>query len=167
MLLVVEQILNGLQFGLLLFLLAAGLTLVFGIMDFVKLATWLALHDGRLFRGDLVMWNREFRHRRCCWRSARHFCSVSPSNSWRSALLWPRSSRSCAGDVRAYSVLNDAWRLIWARRVWPCRCRLADGAGPDHPRRVLPAYRLAIIVVSLLVAAFLYVGCDAHPARHA
>jgi branched-chain amino acid transport system permease protein len=32
MLLLVEQILNGLQFGLLLFLLAAGLTLVFGIM---------------------------------------------------------------------------------------------------------------------------------------
>ncbi|HAR29036.1 MAG TPA: branched-chain amino acid ABC transporter permease, partial [Bradyrhizobium sp.] len=31
MYLVVEQLLNGLQFGLLLFLLAAGLTLVFGI----------------------------------------------------------------------------------------------------------------------------------------
>ena len=38
MLVVVEQLLNGLQFGLLLFLLAAGLTLVFGIMDFVNLA---------------------------------------------------------------------------------------------------------------------------------
>ena len=36
MLLVVEQFLNGLQFGLLLFLLAAGLTLVFGIMDLVN-----------------------------------------------------------------------------------------------------------------------------------
>ena len=31
------QILNGLQLGILLFLLAAGLTLVFGIMDFVNL----------------------------------------------------------------------------------------------------------------------------------
>src|ERR1043165_4798625 len=38
MLLVVEQILNGFQFGLLLFLLAAGLTLVFGIMNLVNLA---------------------------------------------------------------------------------------------------------------------------------
>src|SRR6516165_9543919 len=38
MLLFVEQILNGLQFGLLLFRLAAGLTLVFGIMDLVNLA---------------------------------------------------------------------------------------------------------------------------------
>src|SRR5258708_15493882 len=32
------QPLNGLQFGVLLFLLAAGLTLVFGVMDFVNLA---------------------------------------------------------------------------------------------------------------------------------
>src|SRR5215475_5596049 len=38
MLLFLEQCLNGLQFGLLLFLLAAGLTLVFGIMDLVNLA---------------------------------------------------------------------------------------------------------------------------------
>src|SRR5215470_17368035 len=36
--LLLEQCLNGLQFGLLLFLLAAGLTLVFGIMDLVNLA---------------------------------------------------------------------------------------------------------------------------------
>jgi branched-chain amino acid transport system permease protein len=33
-----EQTLNGLQFGLMLFLLAAGLTLVFGIMDMINLA---------------------------------------------------------------------------------------------------------------------------------
>ena len=38
MLLLIEQCLNGLQLGLLLFLLAAGLTLVFGIMDLVNLA---------------------------------------------------------------------------------------------------------------------------------
>ena len=34
----ITQLLNGLQLGVLLFLLAAGLTLVFGIMDFVNLA---------------------------------------------------------------------------------------------------------------------------------
>ena len=32
------QILNGLQFGVLLFLITAGLTLVFGVMDFINLA---------------------------------------------------------------------------------------------------------------------------------
>jgi branched-chain amino acid transport system permease protein len=38
MLLVLEQALNGLQFGVMLFLMAAGLTLVFGIMNMVNLA---------------------------------------------------------------------------------------------------------------------------------
>src|SRR5438128_10061150 len=33
-----EQTLNGLQFGVMLFLMAAGLTLVFGIMNFINLA---------------------------------------------------------------------------------------------------------------------------------
>ena len=38
MLYVIEQCLNGMQLGMLLFLLAAGLTLIFGIMDLVNLA---------------------------------------------------------------------------------------------------------------------------------
>ncbi|MBI2216715.1 MAG: branched-chain amino acid ABC transporter permease [Candidatus Rokubacteria bacterium] len=37
-LLIVEQVLNGLQYGVMLFLMAAGLTLVFGIMNLVNLA---------------------------------------------------------------------------------------------------------------------------------
>src|SRR3954462_11090895 len=38
MLYLIEQCLNGIQLGMLLFLLAAGLTLIFGIMDLVNLA---------------------------------------------------------------------------------------------------------------------------------
>ena len=36
--LVIEQLLNGLQFGVMLFLMAAGLTLVFGVMGLINLA---------------------------------------------------------------------------------------------------------------------------------
>ena len=36
--LLVEQLLNGIQFGVTLFLMASGLTLVFGIMNFINLA---------------------------------------------------------------------------------------------------------------------------------
>ena len=38
MITVLEQLLNGLQFGVMLFLMAAGLTLVFGIMGLINLA---------------------------------------------------------------------------------------------------------------------------------
>src|SRR6266851_4207374 len=34
----VEQVLNGVQFGIMLFLMAAGLTLIFGIMNVINLA---------------------------------------------------------------------------------------------------------------------------------
>ncbi|MEW7008764.1 branched-chain amino acid ABC transporter permease [Lentilitoribacter sp. EG35] len=36
--LVIEQVLNGLQFGIMLFLMSAGLTLVFGVMGLINLA---------------------------------------------------------------------------------------------------------------------------------
>jgi branched-chain amino acid transport system permease protein len=36
--LIAEQLLNGVQFGLMLFLIAAGLTLVFGILDILNVA---------------------------------------------------------------------------------------------------------------------------------
>ena len=38
MILLFEQLLNGLQYGVTLFLLAAGLTLIFGIMGVINLA---------------------------------------------------------------------------------------------------------------------------------
>src|SRR2546423_6565837 len=60
MLLVVEQFLNGLQFGLLLFLLAAGLTLVFGIMDFVNLAHGSLYMMGAYFAATFVAWTGNF-----------------------------------------------------------------------------------------------------------
>src|ERR1700709_2076978 len=60
MLLVVEQILNGLQFVLLLFLLAAGLTLVFGIMDFVNLAHGSLYMMGAYFAATFVAWTGSF-----------------------------------------------------------------------------------------------------------
>ncbi|MEM6407369.1 MAG: branched-chain amino acid ABC transporter permease [Pseudomonadota bacterium] len=37
-LLIAEQVLNGLQFGIMLFLMAAGLTLIFGVMGLINLA---------------------------------------------------------------------------------------------------------------------------------
>ena len=36
--LLIEQLLNGLQFGFMLFLMSAGLTLIFGVMGLINLA---------------------------------------------------------------------------------------------------------------------------------
>lgn len=63
MILILEQLLNGLQYGVMLFLLAAGLTLIFGIMGVINLAhgslymvgafagTWVAAETGSFWLG--------------------------------------------------------------------------------------------------------------------
>lgn len=53
--LLITQILNGLQLGILLFLLASGLTLVFGIMDFVNLAHGSLYMIGAFFCGWITL----------------------------------------------------------------------------------------------------------------
>jgi hypothetical protein len=60
MALFIEQCLNGLQFGLLLFLLAAGLTLVFGIMDLVNLAHGSLYMVGAYFAATFADWTGSF-----------------------------------------------------------------------------------------------------------
>ncbi|MGA8260064.1 MAG: branched-chain amino acid ABC transporter permease [Arenicellales bacterium] len=52
--LLLTQIVNGLQYGILLFLVAAGLTLVFGIMDFINLAHGSFYMVGAYFCATLV-----------------------------------------------------------------------------------------------------------------
>ncbi|MDW3206952.1 MAG: branched-chain amino acid ABC transporter permease [Alphaproteobacteria bacterium] len=52
--LLITQLLNGLQLGVLLFLLAAGLTLIFGIMDFINLAHGSFYMVGAYICGTLV-----------------------------------------------------------------------------------------------------------------
>ncbi len=54
------QLLNGLQLGILLFLLSAGLTLTFGIMDFVNLAHGALYMLGAFFCATLTLYTGSF-----------------------------------------------------------------------------------------------------------
>jgi branched-chain amino acid transport system permease protein len=58
--LLVVQVLNGLQMGLLLFLIAAGLTLVFGVMDFINLAHGVQYMIGAYLAAMFVAWTGSF-----------------------------------------------------------------------------------------------------------
>ena len=58
--LLITQALNGLQLGVLLFLLAAGLTLVFGIMNFVNLTHGSIYMLGAYFGATAYNWSGSF-----------------------------------------------------------------------------------------------------------
>jgi len=157
MLLLLEQCLNGLQFGLLLFLLAAGLTLVFGIMDLVNLA-----------HGSLYMMGAYF---------AATFAEATDSFLLGAALalvatlllgillevvaLRPLYGRDhldhVLGTFGLILFFNEFVRLVWG----PAGLRLPlpnvlNGAVEILPGIPYPAYRLAMIAVTLLVALLLW-----------
>src|SRR5213083_3216495 len=58
--LVLEQTLNGLQYGVMLFLMAAGLTLVFGIMNLVNLAHGSLYMVGAYLAAAFAQWSGSF-----------------------------------------------------------------------------------------------------------
>ena len=102
--LLIVQTLNGLQLGVLLFLIAAGLTLVFGVMDFINLAhgvqymlgAYLAVMFYGLHRQLPVRAGARAR-RRARLRAAARVRGVPPS-------LRPRPSRSGDRDLRHHPV---------------------------------------------------------------
>ncbi|MFV1593343.1 branched-chain amino acid ABC transporter permease [Phaeobacter sp. JH20_36] len=60
LILILEQILNGLQFGVMLFLMAAGLTLVFGVMGLINLAHGALYMVGAFAAAIVAGWTGSF-----------------------------------------------------------------------------------------------------------
>src|SRR6202163_639182 len=157
MLVLVEQSLNGLQFGLLLFLLAAGLTLVFGIMDFVNLAHGSLYMMGAYFAATFVAWTGSFVLGVLLALGA----PLALGMALEFIALRHLYGRDHLDQVLATFGLilffNDTVRLIWG----PAGLALPLPAWLTVPLQIMPgiyypAYRLAIIVVALGVALMLY-----------
>lgn len=58
--LIIEQVLNGLQFGVMLFLMSAGLTLVFGVMGLINLAHGSLYMIGAFAAAAVATWTGSF-----------------------------------------------------------------------------------------------------------
>ncbi|MEL6508389.1 MAG: branched-chain amino acid ABC transporter permease [Pseudomonadota bacterium] len=58
--LLIEQLLNGLQFGVMLFLMAAGLTLIFGVMGLINLAHGSLYMVGAFAAAGVAGWTGSF-----------------------------------------------------------------------------------------------------------
>ena len=83
--LLIVQTLNGLQLGVLLFLIAAGLTLVFGVMDFINLAHGVQYMLGA-YLAVMFYGSPAISCSRWCSRSAPRCCSGCCSSSRCSAI---------------------------------------------------------------------------------
>ena len=156
--LVAAQLLNGLQLGVLLFLLASGLTLIFGIMDFVNLA-----------HGSLYM-------------VGAYFCATltEATGSFLLAVALALPATALVGAAVELLVVRRLYRrdhldhvlatfglilcfdalvqILWGPEGMAIRLPAwADGQQHLPGGLVFPTYRLLIIGAGLAVAAGLYV----------
>ena len=158
MLLFLEQCLNGLQFGLLLFLLAAGLTLVFGIMDLVNLAHGSLYMMGAYFAATFTAWTDSF----VAGALLALLATLLLGMVLEVVALRPLYGRDhldhVLGTFGLILFFNELVRIVWG----PAGLSLPLPTGLIYPVELLPGlfyptYRIVIIVVALVVALFLYV----------
>ena len=156
--LVLEQSLNGLQFGLMLFLLAAGLTLVFGIMDMINLAHGSIYMVGAYLIASIAQASGSF------WLGlgAGVLATAALGALLELAVLRRLYARDHLSQVLGtFAILlmsNEAVRMLWGSQPIELNPPAAL-AGPVEllPGFSYPAYRLFIIAVGLAAAGLLYV----------
>ena len=158
MLLFLEQCLNGLQFGLLLFLLAAGLTLVFGIMDMVNLAHGSLYMVGAYFAATFVALTDSFLIGAILALGATILVGMAVEVVALRRLYGRDHLDHVLGTFGLILFFNEAVRIVWGPAG--LTLRLPDWLNTSVrvlPGLDYPTYRIAIIVTALLVALFLYI----------
>ena len=157
MILFLEQLLNGVQFGITLFLLAAGLTLIFGIMGVINLAHG-SLYMVGAYAGTLVAAETG-----SFWLGLPAALAAAALTGFviEAVVIRRLYARDHLDQVLATFALiltfNQLIVLSFGRQ--PVFTRLPDafsGSVEVLPGLPYPTYRLLIIAVGLLVALGLY-----------
>src|ERR1044072_6266850 len=158
MLYLIEQCLNGIQLGMLLFLLAAGLTLIFGIMDFVNLAHGSLYMLGAYFAATFVVATDSFVGGLALGLVATLIAGMVLEVIAIRPLYGRDHLDHVLGTFGLLIFFNELVRLIWG----------PEGRTISLPSEMLtavqvlpgiyyPLYRLVIIGATLAVALLLYV----------
>jgi branched-chain amino acid transport system permease protein len=153
---VLIQVLNGVQLGLLMFLLAAGLTLTFGIMDLVNLAHGSLYMVGAYIAWTLITWTDSFVLGALLALPATFLVGVAVEVFIARRLYARDHLDQVLATFGLILFFNDLVRAIWG----PAGKSIAVPAFLNHtveilPGALYPAYRLALIVVGALVALLL------------
>jgi branched-chain amino acid transport system permease protein len=154
----IEQSLNGVQLGMLLFLLAAGLTLIFGIMDLVNLAHGSLYMLGAYFAATFAAMTGSFIAGALLALIATLLVGMAVEVIAMRRLYGRDHLDHVLGTFGLILFFNELVRLIWG----PAGMTLALPSEMLTAVQVLPGvyfplYRLVIIVSTLAVALLLYV----------
>jgi branched-chain amino acid transport system permease protein len=156
--LLAEQFLNGFQLGIILFLMAAGLTLVFGIMDLVNLAHGSMFMIGAFVGGTLVIVTDSFVIGFLLMIPAMLAIGIAVELV-ALRTLYPRDHLDhVLATFGLILFFNEAVRLIWGPEglIVPLPAFL-DGTVEIGLGITYPVYRIVIIALGLAIAFGLWV----------
>lgn len=154
--LLLTQLLNGLQYGVLLFLLAAGLTLVFGIMSFVNLAHGSLYMMGAYFAATAYNLTESFT---MAVIAAVAGCIVLGVVLERIAVSRLYNRDHLDHVLVTFGLVlffNEIVRMIWGSQPYFLPVPAMLDSTVEFFGIVYPAYRFAIIAVGLAVAVGAY-----------
>ena len=154
--LIVEQSLNGLQFGLMLFLLAAGLTLVFGIMDMINLAHGSLYMLGAFLASTFVALTGSFTAGVLLAIPATAILGMALEVTLLRTLYERDHLSQVLATFALILILNEVVRLVWGSDAALPMPAALSGPVELLPGLPYPAYRLVIIAVGLFIAVILY-----------
>jgi len=157
MLYFIEQCLNGVQLGMLLFLLAAGLTLIFGIMDLVNLAHGSLYMIGAYFAATFAALTDSFVVGAVLALLATLVVGMAVEVIAMRRLYGRDHLDHVLGTFGLLLFFNELVRLIWgpAGMTLPLPSQMLT-AVEVLPGVYYPLYRLVIILSTLVVALLLY-----------
>jgi branched-chain amino acid transport system permease protein len=154
----IEQCLNGVQLGMLLFLLAAGLTLIFGIMDLVNLAHGSLYMLGAYFAATFAAFTDSFVLGALLALVATAICGMVLEVIAIRPLYGRPHLDHVLGTFGLLLFFNELVRLVWGPAGMTLSLPSAMlTAVQIIPGLYYPLYRLVIILVALAVAALLYI----------
>ena len=158
MLYLIEQCLNGIQLGMLLFLLAAGLTLIFGIMDLVNLAHGSLYMLGAYFAATFAAVTGSFVLGAILALLATLLVGMALEVIAIRRLYGRDHLDHVLGTFGLLLFFNELVRLIWGPGglTLPLPSQMLT-AVQVLPGVYYPAFRLVIIIATLIVALLLYV----------
>ncbi len=152
------QILNGLQFGLILFLIAAGLTIVFGVMDFINLAHGVQYMLGAYLAVTFVALTGSFVLGLVLALAAALVFGLALEFLVFRHLYERDHLAHVLATFGVIIFLNQAVKLLWGAA--PLSVPIPDllsGTVTLAPGMLYPVYRLVIIAAGLAVGLLLYV----------
>ena len=155
--LVLEQTLNGLQFGVMLFLMAAGLTLVFGIMNLVNLAHGSLYMVGAYLAAAFAHWSGSFVLGVALALPATLLVGIAIEVIALRTLYERDHLDQVLATFGLILFFNELISIIWGRAaIYTSVPAILGGHFRILPGVPYPTYRAGIIVVGMLVSVLLW-----------